>query len=175
MVPRARHWEPTVLCGPEVGLKENTEDIQKITLKEDSKHRECGQRTGVPNLPLLGTADSEMDKVRGLSWEGVKSIPRHTTYHRTVDGRETPVQRLPFCLRIIYNRPPSSPNQVAFYKMQGSEGRLLLPRSSTITLLLDLQPDFFYWMSYDHFSARSLLAKLGRWGWWWLERKARRH
>ena len=37
----------------------------------------------------------------------------------------------------------------------------------------------FYWMFYDHFSARSLLAKLGRWGWWWgwgwLERKARRH
>ena len=34
-------------------------------------------------------------------------------------------------------------------------------------------------MFYDHFSARSLLAKLGRWGWWWgwgwLERKARRH
>ena len=38
---------------------------------------------------------------------------------------------------------------------------------------------WFYWMFYDHFSARSLLAKLGRWGWWWgwgwLERKARRH
>ena len=35
----------------------------------------------------------------------------------------------------------------------------------------------FYWMFYDHFSACSLLAKLGRWGWWWgwLERKARRH
>ena len=39
---------------------------------------------------------------------------------------------------------------------------------------------WFDWMFYDHFSARSLLAKLGRWGWWWawwgwLERKARRH
>ena len=37
---------------------------------------------------------------------------------------------------------------------------------------------FFYWMFYDPFSARSLLAKLGRWGWWWgwgwLERMARR-
>ena len=38
---------------------------------------------------------------------------------------------------------------------------------------------WFDWMFYDHFSARSLLAKLGRWGWWWawwgwLERKARR-
>ena len=25
---------------------------------------------------------------------------------------------------------------------------------------------WFYWMFYDHFSAHSLLAKLGRWGWW---------
>ena len=38
------------------------------------------------------------------------------------------------------------------------------------------QEIWIYWMFYDHFSARSLLAKLGRWGWWWgwLERKARR-
>ena len=32
---------------------------------------------------------------------------------------------------------------------------------------------WFYWMFYDHFSALSLFAKLGRWGWWWgwLEQK----
>ena len=38
---------------------------------------------------------------------------------------------------------------------------------------------YIYWMFYDHPCAHSLLAKLGRWGWWsgwgWLERKARRH
>ena len=29
-----------------------------------------------------------------------------------------------------------------------------------------LQWIWFYWMFYDNFFARSLLAKLGRWGWW---------
>ena len=33
-----------------------------------------------------------------------------------------------FCLRIIYNGPPSRPHHVTFYDMRG-EGRLLLPRS----------------------------------------------
>ena len=42
----------------EVGLKENLEHARYI--KKDPKHRECGQRTRFPTLPLLGTADSEM-------------------------------------------------------------------------------------------------------------------
>ena len=106
--------------------------------KQDLKHRECGQRT----LPLLGPAYSEMGRVV-TPWRvlgGVKSIPRWITYQGTVDGRETPVQGLLFCLRIIYNRPPSRPHQVAFYDMQGEEC-LILPRSSTGTLLLDLHPE----------------------------------
>ena len=79
----------------------------------------------------------------GGSWEGVKSIPRCTTYHETVDGRDTSVQGPLFCLRIIYNIPPSRPHQVDFYEMQG-EWCLLLPRSSTGTLLLDLRSEARY-------------------------------
>ena len=52
----------------------------------------------------------------------LKFISRCTTYNGTVDGRETPVQRLLFCMRIIYNRPPS----------RQSEGCLLLHISSTL-------------------------------------------
>ena len=59
------------------------------------------------------------------SCEGVKSIPRRTTYHRTVSGSETPVQRLLVCWRIIYNRPPSWPHQVPFCDIQG-DGRLII-------------------------------------------------
>ena len=73
------------------------------------------------------------------SWEGVKSIPRRTTYHGTVDGSETPVQGILFCLRIIYNRSPSR----SHHDMQG-EGSLLLPRTSTGTPLLDLRPEAGY-------------------------------
>ena len=51
--------------------------------------------------------------LHGGSWEGVKSIPRRTTYHGTIGCMETPVQGL--YLRIIYNRPPSrSPTKSPF-------------------------------------------------------------
>ena len=53
---------------------------------------------------------------------------------------------------------------------------ILSPRSIYINYKIWF---WFYWMFHDHFSARSPLAKLGRWGWswgWgWLERKSRRH
>ena len=62
------------------------------------------------------------------SCEWLKSTPRRTTYRGTVDGRETPVQGLLFCLRMIYNGPPSRPHHIACYAMQG-DGYLLLPRS----------------------------------------------
>ena len=59
-------------------------------------------------------------------------------------------------------------------------GQLLLPgRQCSLLQSCYCFWFWFYWMFYDHFSARSLLAKLGRWGWWWgwgwLARKARRH
>ena len=57
-------------------LKEKPEDtryIIKITSKQDTKHRECGQTTGFPILPLLGTADSRKVQVR------------HAWKHLTVD------------------------------------------------------------------------------------------
>ena len=65
----------------EVGLKEKP---------EDTKNRECGQRTRFPTLPLLRTADSETDRVI-TPWRVLGGGAIHT-YHRTVDGRETPVQ-----------------------------------------------------------------------------------
>ena len=86
---------------------------------------------------------SSLNALNGRSWEGVKYIPRCTTDNETVDGRETSVQGLLFCLRIIYNMPPSRAHPVDFYDMQG-EWCLLLPRSSTGTLLLDLRPETWY-------------------------------
>ena len=61
------------------------------------------------------------------------------------------------CLRIIYNRPPSRPHQVAFYDMQG-EGCLLLPISSMGALLLDLRPKAGF--TFDPFGSTSLLQKV---------------
>ena len=72
------------------------------------------------NLAIIG-------RVLG-SWEGVKSIHRRTAYNVTVGCIEDH----------LYNGPPSRPHQFAFYDMQG-EGCLLLPRSSTGTVLLDLR------------------------------------
>ena len=67
----------------------------------------------IPNFAIIGNC--RLGNGQGHhSLEGVKFIPRHTTYHRTVGGWETPVQGLPFCLKIIYNGPPSRPHQVAF-------------------------------------------------------------
>ena len=63
------------------------------------------------------------------------------------------LQGLMIGLRIICNRPPYRPHQVAFYDMQG-EGYLLLPRSSMGTLLLDLRHTF------DPFGSTSLLQKV---------------
>ena len=69
-------------------------------------------------------------------------------------------------------------------EMKSTPGTLCLPKDGWLYGYLSPRTLFyevtiwFYWMFYDHFSARSLLAKLGRWGWWWwgwLERKARRH
>ena len=59
----------------DVAFKEKPEDtkyIKKITSKRDQKHRECGQRTPFPTLPLLETSDSGTDSVvtPGGSWEG---------------------------------------------------------------------------------------------------------
>ena len=59
------------------------EIITKITSKWVPKHRECGQRTWFPTLPLLGTADSGTSRVvppwRVLG--GVEIHTQGTTYH----------------------------------------------------------------------------------------------
>ena len=85
-----------------------------------------------------------------------------TTHHGTVGGRETPVQGLLLCLRIIYIIPPSRParpHQVAFYDMQG-EGCLLFPRCPTVTLLLDIRPEAGY--TFATFGSDSIHA-MERW------------
>ena len=87
------------MIGEDVAIKEKPEDtryISKITSKRDQKHRECGRRTRFPTLPLLETSDSGTGRVvtPGGSWEGVKSMPRGTTYHGIVGFIEPPVQRL---------------------------------------------------------------------------------
>ena len=69
--------------------------------------------------------------LRGGSWHGMKSIPRHTTYHGTVGYMETPV--------LFEDHFTSRPHKVVFYDMPG-EGCLPLPRSSTVHLL-DLHPE----------------------------------
>ena len=99
----------------------DTVDIKEITSKQDPTYQECRQRKGFPILSLSENADSKMGRVV-TAWR----------VHGTVDSRETPVQQLQFCLRFIYNRPPSRPHQVTFYDKQ-EEGCLLLPRSSPFT------------------------------------------
>ena len=68
------------------------------------------------------------------------SIPRGTTYYMTVGCIDTQSKDpfMPGRQRII-NGPPSKSHLVAFYDMQG-EGRLLLPRSSTVPFYIDLRP-----------------------------------
>ena len=60
-----------------------------------------------------------------------------------------------------------------FRKTIQEMGRLAREYFTTHNLVTNLLV-WFYWMFYNHFSARSLLAKLDRRGWWlgWLERKA---
>ena len=66
---------------------------------------------------------------------GLKEKPEYTRYIQQNTSKLVLIG-----LRIIYNRPPCRPHQVAFYDMQG-EGCLLLPRSSMGTLLQDLRPE----------------------------------
>ena len=60
----------------EVGVKEHPEDtryIKKITLKQDPKHRKCGQRNLIPTFAVIlviGTADSA--KCRCVQREGTQ-------------------------------------------------------------------------------------------------------
>ena len=70
-------------------------------------------------------------------------IPRGTAYYMTVGCIDTQSKEtLPLSCGggrgSLMDHPPS-PHLVAFYDMQG-EGRLLLPRSSTVPFYIDLRP-----------------------------------
>ena len=71
------------------------------------------------------------------------SIPRGTAYYMTVGFIDTQSKEtLPLLCRGgqgIINGPPSKPHVAALYDMQ-DEGRLLLPRSSTVPFYIDLRP-----------------------------------
>ena len=72
-------------------------------------------------------------------WEDMISIPRGTAYYMTVGCIDTQSKEtLPLSWR-GGRGPPSKPRLVAFYDMQG-EGRLVLPRSSTVPFYIDLRP-----------------------------------
>ena len=91
----------------EVGLKKRPEH-KHITSKLDPKHREFGQTKDlIPNFAIIRNCRL------GNGQGGMKSIPRGTTYHTNV--------------ACIEPQPNSN-------DMHG-EGSLLLPRSSTGTLL----------------------------------------
>ena len=74
---------------------EDTRYITRITL---NKTRSTGSvDKGLDSQ--LQTQKRAGSSVPEGSWEGVKSLARSTTYHMTVDGRETPVQEFLFYLR----------------------------------------------------------------------------
>ena len=106
----------------------------------------------IPNFAftsISGTADSGMGRVV-TPWRVLGGGEIHTQEYQLLVQRNcwlcwTPNPRtiLPFMperQRIIYNGPPARRHLVTLYDMQG-EGCLLLPRSSTGTLLLDPRPE----------------------------------
>ena len=92
-------------------------------------------------MPSLVTAKREWagKSLLGRDWE-MKYKPRNSHLSEDCWWYDDPSKMtlfpplIPGRQRIIYIGPPSRPNFVAFYDMQG-EGCLLLPRSSTSTLL----------------------------------------
>ena len=69
------------------------------------------------NQTTLNTSKRLHKNKTRSTWEGLNLCPGAPP--TTVLGcMETPLQVLLFCLRIIYNGPPSRPHQVVFYDMQ---------------------------------------------------------
>ena len=99
-------------------LKEKPEDVRSIKIRPEAPGLRA--KDLIPNLAIIDHHSLE-GPGRGC-----------TTYHGTVDGRETPVQGLVF-LRIINNGPPSK-SPFTTCRVRG----VLLPRSFTGTILLDL-------------------------------------
>ena len=121
-------------------MKEKLEDIictsNDYTEMRPKAPRECGQTKDlIPNcVPLLGTADSGMGSVV-TPCRTLGDAPPNTAL--LVVWRPQSKDSTPFYVggqHIVYNGPPSRPNIVVFYNMQG-EVRLLLPKSSMGTLL----------------------------------------
>ena len=72
----------------------------------------------IPNFAIIGNCrlgnEQGRHSLERPSWEGVKSIPRCTTYHGTVDGRKTPVQGLLFVWGSFITDHPPGPTKSPF-------------------------------------------------------------
>ena len=83
----------------------------------------------IPNFAIIGNCRLGNGQSRHSLEDpgsGVRSISKRTTYHGTVNGRETPVQGPCFAWSIMVNRPdPPGLTKSPFTTC------LLLPRSST--------------------------------------------
>ena len=90
----------------EVGLKEKPEDTRYIKIRREAPG--VWAKDLIPNFAIIGNCRLRNGQVV-TPWRilGGGEL-RLATYHGTVDVRETPVQGLPFYLKIIYNGPPSS-------------------------------------------------------------------
>ena len=130
-------------------IKQKILDIYAYYIKLRPKHRQCGQTKhnwfDSNFVPLLRTVDLGTG-IYFTPWWALRGYDIHTQGHRLlydcwlywypIKGNFTPF--MPGRQRII-NGPPSKPHLVVFYDMQG-EGRLLLPRSSTVPFYIDLRP-----------------------------------
>ena len=113
---------------------QKTLDTSKYnTSKWEPKHRECGQRTWFPTLPLLGAADSGMGRVV-TPWRVLGRGEIHTQWMLVV---LTPQSKDFFRIIITDHHPGSTKSPFTTYRVRG----VLLPRSSTDTPLLDLCPE----------------------------------
>ena len=88
---------------------------------DQNETRSTGGAGAKDSIPNFANIVKYTRKRAGIitPWRGVNSIPRRTTYQVTVGCMGIQVQGLLFCLRIIYNEPPSRPQKVAFYYVQG--------------------------------------------------------
>ena len=149
---------------------------QKDYIKIRPEAPGVGAKDWIPNFAIIGNCRFRNRQCCHTPWRVLGGCEIHSEAHYLpqdcwCQGDQSKDSR--FVWGSFTTDHPPGPTKSPFmtYRVRG----ILLPRSSMGTLLLD----WFYCMFYDHFSARSLLAKLGRWGrWWgwgWLERKARRH
>ena len=142
----------------EDGMKEKPEDT--IYIKKTSRNEtQSTSRTWFLTLPLLGRLRNSPWRVLVWGWNPYPgAVP--TTRLLVVSSLQSKDSISFYSGKgKDHNWPPSRPTWSPFTTWRAILLNVLRRPICTLTLGL------IFWMFYDHLSAHSLLATLGRWGW----------